>query len=44
MTDPLLVGVDVHRKTNTVRFMDIAGSEVGARFTVDNNLPGTRFR
>lgn len=42
MTDPLLVGVDVHRKTNTVCFMDIAGSEVGTRFTVDNNLPGTR--
>jgi len=42
MTNPLLVGVDVHRKTNTVCFMDIAGSEVGPRFTVDNNLPGTR--
>ena len=42
MPDPLLVGVDVHRKTNTVCFMDIAGSEVGTRFTVDNNLPGTR--
>lgn len=42
MTDPLLVGVDVHRKTNTVCFMDIAGAEVGTRSAVDNNRPGTR--
>jgi len=41
MTNPLLVGVDVHRKTNTVCLMDGQGREVAPRFTVDNNLPGT---
>jgi len=41
MTNPLLVGVDVHRKTNVVCPMNISGREVGQRFNVDNNLPGT---
>jgi len=41
MTNPLLVGVDVHRKTNTVCLMDCQGREVAPRFTVDNNRPGT---
>lgn len=41
MTNPLLVGVDVHRKTNTVAFMDLGGREVAPRCTVDNNRPGT---
>jgi transposase len=41
MSNPLLVGVDVHRKTNTVCMMDGQGREVAPPFTVDNNLPGT---
>ena len=41
MSNPLLVGVDVHRKTNTVCFMDGRGQEVAPRFTVDNNHPST---
>ena len=42
MSNPLLVGVDVHRKTNTVCLMDRQGREVAPRFTVDNNRPGTQ--
>lgn len=42
MSNPLLVGVDVHRKTNTVCLMDGQGREAGSRFTVDNNRPGTQ--
>ncbi len=41
MSNPLLVGVDVHRKSNTVCLMDRQGQEIGLRFTVDNNRPGT---
>jgi len=41
MSNPLLVGVDVHRKTNTVCLMDGQGQEVAPRFTVENNRPGT---
>ena len=41
MTNPLLVGVDVHRKTNVVCPMDVSGREVGQHFKVDNDLPGT---
>jgi hypothetical protein len=41
MSNPLLVGVDVHRKTNTVCLMERQGQEVARRFTVDNNRPGT---
>jgi len=41
MSNPLLVGVDVHRKTNTICVMDAQGEEVVPRFTVDNNRPGT---
>ena len=41
MSNPLLVGVDPHRKTNTVCTMDRSGQEVGPRFTVDNNRPGS---
>ena len=41
MSNPLLVGIDVHRKTNTVCVMDSQGWEVAPRFTVDNNCPGT---
>ncbi len=42
MTNPLLVGVDVHRKTNTACGMNLQGQEVTSRFTVDNNRPGTQ--
>lgn len=41
MTHPLIVGVDVHRKTNTFCLMDAHGGEVRPRFTLDNNRPGT---
>jgi len=41
MSNPLLVGVDVHRTTNTVCLMDRQGHEVARRFIVDNNRPGT---
>jgi hypothetical protein len=40
MNTPLLVSVDVHRKTNTVHLMDGRGQEAAPRFTVDNNRPG----
>jgi hypothetical protein len=40
MSHPLLVGVDPHRKTNTVCMMDREGEEAGDRFTVQNNRPG----
>lgn len=42
MSNPLLVGIDVHRKTNTASLMDSQGQEVAARFSVDNNYPGTQ--
>ena len=41
MSNPILVGIDVHRKTNTVCAMDSQGQELTERFTVDNNRPGT---
>jgi len=41
MSHPLLVGVDVHRQTNTVCLMDSQGREVAPRFSVDNNRPGS---
>jgi len=41
MTKPLLVGADVHRKTNTICLMDGQSGTVGDKFTVDNNRPGT---
>ena len=41
MSNPLLVGVDVHRKTNAVCVMDGQGQELIPRFTMDNNHPGT---
>jgi transposase len=42
MVNPLIVGVDVHRKTNTFSFMDANGVEVRSRLTLDNNRPGTQ--
>jgi len=39
MSNPLLVGVDVHRKTNAICVMN--GQELIPRFTMDNNRPGT---
>jgi len=41
MSHPLLVGVDPHRKTNTVCMMNQEGQEACDRFTVQNNRPGT---
>jgi transposase len=40
MSNPLLVGIDVHRQTNTVALMELTGHEVATRFSVDNNRPG----
>ncbi len=42
MTNPLLVGVDIHRKTNTFCWMDASGEEVRPRISLDNNRPGTQ--
>lgn len=41
MSNPLVVGIDVHRKTNTIALMEQSGHEVTPRFTVSNNRPGT---
>ena len=41
MANPLLVGVDVHRQTNTTCLMASDGHPLGRRFTIDNNRPGT---
>ena len=41
MSHSLLVGVDVHRKTNTVCVMDDQGQELVPRFVMENNCPGT---
>jgi transposase len=40
MANSLLVGVDVHRQTNTACLMDRDGHPLGRRFTIDNNRPG----
>jgi len=39
--NPLLVGVDVHRKTNTICLMNRDGQEIGQRLSVPNNRQGT---
>jgi transposase len=41
MANPLLVGVDVHRKANAIALMDGTGAELCPRFIVPNNRPGT---
>lgn len=41
MIKPLIVGVDLHRKTNTYCWMDQNGVELRPRLTLDNNRPGT---
>jgi hypothetical protein len=41
MSNPLLVGVDGHRQTNTVCLMDRQGREVARCFPVDHHRPGT---
>ncbi len=43
MSNRLLVGVDVHRQTNTVCLMDQAGRLLGPRRTIDNNRPGAEL-
>lgn len=42
MINPLFVGVDVHRKTNTFCLMRASGEQVLPHFTLDNNRPGTQ--
>ena len=41
MSNPLIVGVDVHRKANAASFMDDQGHELAPRLAFDNNRPGT---
>jgi transposase len=41
MSNPLLVGADVHRDTNTICLMDAHGHELVPRFTILNNRPGS---
>ena len=38
MSNPILVGIDVHRKTNTVCAMDSQGQELTERFTVAHSI------
>ena len=40
MTNPLLVGLDVHRQSHTACMMDSQGQEITPRFAVPNNQPG----
>jgi hypothetical protein len=40
--NPLIVGVDVHRKSHTVSLMDRQGQEVSRRFKIENNRPGAQ--
>jgi transposase len=40
MSNPLFLGVDVHRKTNTIAVMDQQGEALMPPFTIDNNQPG----
>jgi transposase len=42
MTKSLIIGVDIHRKTNTFCVMDREGVEVIPSFKLDNNRPGTQ--
>jgi len=42
MSTPLLVGVDVHRESNTICLMDAQGCELAPRASVANNRPGTQ--
>ncbi|MFO8036417.1 MAG: IS110 family transposase [Anaerolineales bacterium] len=40
MTNPLVVGVDIHRKNNVVSMMDQQGQQAAKGFRVENNRPG----
>lgn len=40
MSNPLVVGVDVHRKNNVVSLMDQQGQQVAKGFRVENNRSG----
>jgi transposase len=40
MSNPLFLGVDVHRKTNTIAVMDKQGAALMPPFTIANNQPG----
>lgn len=42
MNNPLLVGIDVHRKTNVYAVMNQQGQELCPRFRLANNRPGTQ--
>ena len=40
MSNPLLVGIDVHRQTNTVALSERTGRQVAAPVVVQNDRPG----
>lgn len=40
-TNDLLVGVDIHRRTNVIQVMDGSGQVLASRLRVANNRPGT---
>jgi transposase len=42
MSNPLIVGVDVHSQTNRTCLLDREGEPQGKRFSTDNNRPGTQ--
>lgn len=42
MTNPLFVGVDIHRKNNVYCWMNVNGREVRPRTSLENNQPGTQ--
>ncbi len=42
MSNPLIVGLDVHSKHNRICLLDRDGEQLGRRFTTANNRPGTQ--
>ena len=42
MSNPLIVGVDVHSQTNRTCLLDREGEPQGKRLSTDNNRPGTQ--
>ncbi len=43
MAKPLIVGIDVHQKSNRICLLDSEGEPWGRRFSTDNNRPGTQL-
>ncbi len=42
MANPLIVGIDVHSRTNRTCLLDREGEPWGQRFSTANNRPGTQ--